>query len=247
MERHKKKLIMNNTVAIVQARMDSTRFPAKVMRCIGNTPLIEILLRRLNQSERIDKIILATSYNLENQSMIEHVRNLGFHVYVGSENDVLDRYYQAALAFKAKSVVRITGDCPLIDPTLVDRIIEKFEADQIDYVENQNPPTYPDGLDTEVFSFAALEIAWIEAKTHHEREHVTPYFYTSNKFQLGEFENPQDLSSLRWTVDYKEDLELVRKIVRLIPNRPILMENILDLFSKYPKLKKINQDFAMKL
>ena len=118
------------TIAIVQARMGSTRLPNKVMRCIGGTPMIELLLKRLNKSRRIDKIILATSKKSENKTLVEHVESLGFKVFEGSEKDVLDRYYQVARRILPETVVRITGDCPLIDPVLVDEVIKRYELEQ---------------------------------------------------------------------------------------------------------------------
>ena len=171
-------------VAIVQARMDSTRYPNKVMRKICGTPMIGILLERLRRAKNIEQIILATSKNLSNNSLADFVNALGYVVYKGSEADVLDRYYNAAKDTNADVVVRVTGDCPLIDPALVDAVIEKFMNTNVDYVTNASPPTYPDGLDTEVFSFRALETAWGQAKTPGEREHVTSYIRESGLFKV---------------------------------------------------------------
>ena len=126
--------------------------------------LIEILFHRLSNSKKIDKLILATSQNTENDLLVETIEKLGFEIFRGSENDVLDRYYKAAMHYMPKAVVRITGDCPIIDPHLVDEVISIYEQEKVDYVSNTNPPTYPDGLDTEVFSFEALKIAHAQAK-----------------------------------------------------------------------------------
>ena len=149
-------------LAIIQARMGSTRFPDKVMRPIGGVPLIELLLERLSRSKRIDQIVLATSTGARNAKMVEHVRSLGYTVFQGSENDVLGRYYHAAKLHSPEVVLRITGDCPLIDPDVVDQVIDRFLVERVDYASNANPPTYPDGLDTEVFTFEALEQGWRE-------------------------------------------------------------------------------------
>jgi glutamate-1-semialdehyde 2,1-aminomutase len=136
------------TVAIVQARMGSIRFPEKVMQPVAGVPMIELLLTRLARSRQIDRIVLATSDDRRNQPLASHVKKLGFDVYQGSENDVLDRYYQSAKCYEAEIIVRITGDCPLIDPQLVDLIIAAFKANKVDYASNTSPATYPDGLDT---------------------------------------------------------------------------------------------------
>jgi len=200
------------TVAIVQARMGSVRFPNKVMRPICGTPVIGLLLERLSHSKRIDQIVLATSQDSRNEPLAEYVRELGYVVYRGSEGDVLDRYYQAANEAKADIVVRITGDCPLIDPQVVDVVIDLFQRQKVDYIANICPPTFPDGLDTEVFSFQALERAWRDAKEPYQREHVTPFIRESGLFRIENLSNEYNHSSERWTVDEPEDFEVVQKV-----------------------------------
>ena len=200
------------TLAIIQARMGSTRFPNKVMKKINGIPLIELLLIRLSQAKYVDKIILATSEHPQNFPMVEHVKQLGYPVYQGSENDVLERYYQSALTFSPDTVVRITGDCPLIDPQVVDSVIAEFEKSHADYASNVSPPSYPDGLDTEVFTFAALERARKEANQSREREHVTPYIRESGLFRMVNIGNISDCSNERWTVDEPEDFEVIKNI-----------------------------------
>ncbi len=200
------------TVAIVQARMGSTRFPKKVMQTICGMPMIGLLLKRLANSKRIDKIILATSGDLRNDPLAEYVQTLGYTVFRGSEEDVLDRYYHAAKEAEADLVVRITGDCPLVDPVLVDEVISKLINDGVDYASNTVPPTYPDGLDVEVFTFLALENAWNNAKAPQEREHVTPFIYQSGKFSLTSLTCDTDYSGERWTVDEPADFEVAKKV-----------------------------------
>ena len=152
-------------VAIIQARMGSTRLPNKVMMEIGHVPMIELLIKRLSDSKRIDKIVLATSDNKNNKPLISHVKGLGYEVFIGDEDDVLGRYFHAAKLFEADSIVRVTGDCPLIDSTLVDKVIEGFIDSNSDYASNREPPTYPDGLDVEVISIeSALEAIGIPIK-----------------------------------------------------------------------------------
>lgn len=206
-------------VAIVQARMGSTRFPQKVMQPICSTPMIGLLLERLSKAKLIDRIILATSTDQRNEPLVQYVRALGFDTYQGSEDDVLDRYYQAARIAGANIVVRITGDCPLIDPELVDSVISLFLKNGVDYATNTNPPSYPDGLDVAVFSFEALEIAWKNAKQPRQREHVTPYIRESSQFVRINLTNERDYSRERWTVDEPEDLEVIRKIFKYFSPR----------------------------
>lgn len=200
------------TIAIVQARMGSTRFPNKVMRAINGVPMIELLLHRLSKAKQVDQIILATSIDPRNKPLAEHVRGLGYEVFQGSENDVLERFYQAAKPYQPDTVVRITGDCPLIDPDLVDQIIAAYETQKVDYVTNTLPPTYPDGLDIEVFSFFSLELAAQKATKSDEREHVTPFIRKSGLFRASNVANEHDYSLERWTVDESADFEVIAAV-----------------------------------
>jgi len=230
------------TVAIVQARMSSTRFPNKVMRPICGIPMIGLLLQRLSNAKRIDEVVLATSEDPSNEPLAAYVHGLGYSVHRGSEHDVLDRYYRAARAAGAQIVVRVTGDCPLIDPELVDAVVEKFLQSGADYASNVRPPTYPDGLDVEVFSFVALESAWSQARTPREREHVTPFLYESAQFRLTNLAQPEDLSAARWTVDEPEDLEVVRGVFKHFhPRRDFAWHEVAALRSSHPQLFMINR------
>ena len=148
-----------DVLLIVQARMNSTRLPGKVLKKVGDRSLIEILLTRLSKSKMVDRIVLATSKNKENSPLASTVEKLGFDVFRGSEDDVLNRYYQTAKKYAPKTIVRITGDCPIIDPLIVDKVIYLYQNKCADYASNTNPPTYPDGLDVEVFSFDMLKEA----------------------------------------------------------------------------------------
>lgn len=199
-------------VAIVQARMGSTRLPNKVMMPINGVPMIELLLQRLSRAGRLDQVVLATSLSEANAPMVEHVRGLGYLCVQGSENDVLDRFLLAASEAAADVVVRITGDCPLVDPALVDECISRFLASDVDYFSNICPPTYPDGLDIEVVRVDALKRAMRESSKTFDHEHVTPYVRESGLFTIGNMANESDLSGLRWTVDELADLELVRRV-----------------------------------
>jgi glutamate-1-semialdehyde 2,1-aminomutase len=229
-------------VGIVQARLGSTRFPNKVMRHVGGVPMIELLLRRLARSKRLNKIILATTDSARDQPLADHVGRLGYEVFRGSETDVLDRYYQAARPHQPSTVVRITGDCPLLDPELVDTAIEAYFAQSVDYLSNTQPPTYPDGLDVEVFSFAVLEQAAADATRPMEREHVTPFMGESGRFKIGNFAHGEDLSSERWTVDEAADFEVVSAVfAHFHPRIDFGWQEVLLLRRAQPQLFQANQ------
>ena len=199
-------------VAVVQARMGSTRFPNKVMKPICGIPMIGLLLERLSCAQKVDQIVLATSSDPRNHPLVEYVETLGYAVYQGSEEDVLDRYYYAACEANADVVVRITGDCPLVDPDLVDEHVDSLLVDDWDYVSNTLSPTFPDGLDIEVFKFIALSKAWHEASSRFDREHVTPYIKQADGFRRRNIEYTSNYSLERWTVDEPEDFEVVKKV-----------------------------------
>ncbi len=229
------------TVAIVQARMGSTRFPGKVMELIGNQKLIEIVHLRLSQSEKIDQIVVATSKNSNNNKLIKFLNEKNYFVYQGSEKNVLQRYYEAANEFNADTIVRITADCPLIDVKLVDQCIEKYQLSNVDYLSNVEPTSFPDGLDVEVFSFKSLSEANNLAKSDFDREHVTPLIRSLKTNTTGAITYPIDYSSYRWSVDEPEDLELVRRIFKFFsPNIYFSWEKVLDMNKQYPESFYIN-------
>jgi glutamate-1-semialdehyde 2,1-aminomutase len=229
-------------LAIVQARMGSTRLPGKVLKKVCGKPLIEILLHRLSRAKKIDKIILATSVSKENDSLTETVEKLGFDVFRGSEDDVLDRYYEAAKPYSLEAVVRITGDCPIIDPQLVDEVIGLYQENNVDYVSNTEPSTYPDGLDTEVFSFIALETAYNKAVESFEREHVTPFIRTNGQFKLANYSNEIDLSGERWTVDEPEDSEVIENIINhFLPDLYFSWRDVIQLKQSHPNCFAANR------
>lgn len=229
-------------VAVVQARMGSTRFPNKVMRALGKSTMVGQLLSRLALTEEVDQIVLATSDHARNAPLVEHVRALEFGVYQGSENDVLDRYYHAAAKAAADVVVRVTGDCPLVDPSLVDDLVRSFKRGGFDYICNTDPPTYPDGLDVEVFSFKALERAWQETMRPYDREHVTPYIRESGSFAKQNKAYSQDLSQLRWTVDEPEDFQVVEAVfAHFHPRTDFSWLEVLELQQARPELFSANR------
>ena len=228
-------------VAIVQARMGSTRLPKKVMKLINSVPMIELLLARLSRSKKIDKIVLATSEDPLNQTLIDHVSGLGFVCEQGSENDVLERYVDVAEKHAADIIVRITGDCPLVDPQLVDECISRFHQENVDYLTNTLILSYPDGLDIEVVRFSALRKALQESSKPFDREHVTPYVRESGLFSTFSYEHDEDLSELRWTVDNFEDFEVISNVFQhFTPNLHFGWREILALQLSQPKLFTAN-------
>ena len=228
---------------IVQARMGSSRLPGKTLLKIDDkNTVLDFVINQLSSSNLLDEIIIATT-NLESDNVIENfVKNMNVDVFRGKSNDVLDRYFQCAKHFSIDTIVRITGDNPLVDPTIIDNLIQKFTLNSYDYLSNAHVRTFPYGTEVEIFSFESLEQAWKNAILPSEREHVTPYFYNnSNLFNIHNEKQSNNISNLRWTVDREDDLFLVKSIVSKIIKRPILLDDILNLFSKEPKLFKINE------
>jgi glutamate-1-semialdehyde aminotransferase/spore coat polysaccharide biosynthesis protein SpsF (cytidylyltransferase family) len=201
--------------AIVQARVSSSRFPGKVLAPLGGEPLAVYLLRRLARAERVDTVMLATSTAADDAVLAETVERAGFRVYRGSLDDVLTRFVEAARLVQPDTVVRITGDCPLVDPDTLDAMLDRFARGDFDYLSNVSPPTFPDGLDIEIIKLAALEIALAEARPGHQREHVTPFVRENpHRFKLGNFANPAgDESRYRLTIDLPADLANVTALV----------------------------------
>lgn len=229
-------------IAVVQARMGSTRLPNKVMKPINGVPMIGVLLSRLSKSKKIDQIVLATSEDERNNPLVEYVQSLGYVVFQGSENDVLDRYYHAVEKLAPKVVVRITGDCPLVDASLVDEVITGYESAQVDYFSNINPPTFPDGLDIEVFKFTALKAAWEQASTTFQREHVTPFIREDAQFSRANHAFTEDYSTSRWTVDEPEDYDLISRIFsHFAPNILFSWQEVIALMKSKPDLFEVNK------
>jgi len=238
-------------VAIIQARMGSTRLPGKVMKEILGKPVILWGLDRVSYSKLIDEIVVAIPYGKENDVIVDTIKEYNDKIVTtrGSEDDVLDRYYQAAVQANADVVVRITSDCPLIDPVVIDNVIERFLDNDCDYCSNSLTRTYPRGLDTEVFSFKVLDEAWNKAKKDYEREHVTPYIIENpDKFKLVNVANDINLSDLRWTLDTREDFEFISVVYkRICPKKQLfLMGDVLELLDREPELIDINRHIKQK-
>jgi len=231
-------------IAIVQARMGSTRLPGKVLQTILEKTVLEHIVERLGCSTLVDKIIVATTKERTDDE-IEHLCNrINITCFRGSQDDVLDRFYRAALMFSTDIIVRITADDPLKDPEIVDKAIQIMLENDYDYVSNTIEPTYPEGIDVEVFTFAALKKAHQEARRASEREHVTPYIWKNpDKFKIYNFKNGEDFSSLRWTLDTEDDLIFIRKVYAALykEGQIFLMKDILELIKKEPTFSLINK------
>ncbi|RKL68341.1 acylneuraminate cytidylyltransferase [Salipaludibacillus neizhouensis] len=236
-------------VAIIQARMGSTRLPGKVLKKINNKPLLEYQIERLKRSTYIDQLVIATTNKKSDDAIVEFCKSVGLSYFRGSEEDVLSRYYEAAKYFAAEVVVRITSDCPIIDPNVVDYVIATFKNNEYDYVSNTLERSYPRGMDTEVFAINVLKKAYKDAYKPFEREHVTPYIYLNPEmFKLYNLEYMTDQSSHRWTVDTKEDFILIEKILENFKSldNDFSMEDTLSFLNKHPDLKEINADIEQK-
>jgi spore coat polysaccharide biosynthesis protein SpsF len=226
--------------AIIQARMGSTRLPKKVLLPLGDTTVLGWVVRRVKESRKISEVVVATSDASEDDAIVHLCEELGVKVFRGDPTDVLDRYYQIAKQLGVKNICRVTGDCPLIDPDVIDRVATEFEKVGCDYISTGRvTSTFPDGMDTEIFSFTALETAWKEAKLPSEREHVTPYIWNHpEKFKISEIKNDKDLSSVRLTIDEKSDYEVLQRIVTNV--HPLSMDVIVQYLAKNPDIAAIN-------
>ncbi len=236
----------SKTVAIIQARLGSTRLPGKVLADIASHPMLWHVVTRASRATLLDEVIVATSTSASDDALAAWCEQNFIPVVRGSENDVLDRFYQAAKSHNATTIVRITADCPLIDPQVIDKVIRRFQQGDVAYAANCLRYTYPDGLDTEVFSFAALETAWREATKPSEREHVTPYI-RNGSFAIVNVENEVDLSplNLRWTVDEPADLEFIRSIFAALAAKEFFtMSDVLTVTAESPELNTLNSGIA---
>lgn len=233
------------TVIIVQARMTSTRLPGKVLKKVLGKPLLEYQIERLKRVNLADEIVIATTINSTDLPIVELCNRLSIPYFRGSEDDVLARYYGAAKEHHADVVVRITSDCPLIDPQVIDKVIQFYleHRYEYDYVSNCLERTYPRGMDTEIFSFIALHQAFVEATAQPEREHVTPFIYMHpERYRLTQVIYSENQSSHRWTVDTPEDFELIKRIIEVLypQTTKFTLEDCLYLLNLYPDWSLIN-------
>lgn len=232
------------TNAIIQARCGSSRFPNKVFAEIGGKSLIWHVVNRLTYAKTIDKIVIATTTNAKDDIIEKWCKENNVACYRGSEDDVLNRYYSASVAFPSDIVVRITADDPFKEPSVIDAVVNKLINEGYDHVTNNFPPSFPEGLDCEAFKFSALKKSEETTQDPFEREHVTQYIYHNpDKFKIGNVSSVRNLSSLRWTIDKSADYEMVKAVYahRDPKNKGILlMDEILDILEKNPEISKIN-------
>jgi spore coat polysaccharide biosynthesis protein SpsF len=237
----------SKVVAIIQARMGSTRLPGKVLARVRGNPMLSYVVGRVRAAKTLDEVVVATTTKPADDAIVAFCRERGVNCFRGSEEDVLDRYYQVAREHAAEAVVRITSDCPLIDPEIVDKTVRGFLVERPDYASNSLVRTYPRGLDTEVMTFRALEVAWREARQPYQRTHVTPYIYENpGRFKILPVTGDRDYTAYRWTVDTPEDLELVRAVYDRLGGDSFLLNDIVRLMEREPELAEINRSVAQK-
>ena len=235
-------------IAIIQARMGSTRLPGKVLKEINGKPMLSYLLDRVKQSKKLDKVIIATS-TLDKDDAIElYCKEKDIECFRGSEDDVLSRYYECAKEYNPDIVVRITADCPLQDPQIIDSVIQKFEDSKVEYCANTVPVktnTYPDGTDVEVFSMEALTKAYNEVKDAHFREHVTFQFWQTDEYKSVQYVGNKDYSKYRITVDYPEDFEVVKFIFDELKKRKSFgyLDEVIEIIDNNEDIKNKNGQY----
>lgn len=233
-------------LAVLQARVSSTRLPGKVLLPILGAPMLARQIERVRRSRRIDRLVVATGDGAEDDAVAGLCEGIGVECFRGSLHDVLDRFYRAAAPHRPRHVVRLTGDCPLADWTVIDRAVDFHLEGGYDYASNALEPSWPDGLDVEVVRFEALETAWREARLPSEREHVLPFVHRRpERFRLGSLRDATDLSGLRWTVDEPADLAFVSRVYEaLYPADPAFgTEDVLRLLRERPEISALNRGF----
>jgi spore coat polysaccharide biosynthesis protein SpsF len=228
--------------------MGSTRLPGKVLEEIGGETMLSRVVKRTKQARSLHEIIVATTTAEKDNTIVDECQRFQFAVYRGEEHDVLDRYYHTALAYKLNTIVRVTSDCPLIDPTIIDRVIGAFLSESPDYASNVVERTYPLGLDVEVMTIDALTRAWSESEKPYERIHVTPFIYQKpDLFHLLHIKGDVDYSHYRWTVDTPEDLVFVRTIYERFGNSDsVSWKEVVGLLESEPELIGINRHIRQK-
>jgi Spore coat polysaccharide biosynthesis protein F, CMP-KDO synthetase homolog len=235
-------------VAITQARYGSTRLPAKILKEVSGKTLLEIHLERILMSKLVDKLTVATTNEIGSEKIISIAQKYNLNTYQGSVNDVLDRFYNAALIESPDYIVRITSDCPFIDPIVIDRVIDVCITSNNDYVSNTLHPTYPDGIDVEVFTFKSLERAYNEASLKSDREHVTPYIWKNSSFKGGTIfksdnvSNEKDYSNYRITVDTLDDYMVIKALIQALGiDKPWI--DYINYLERNPDIRQINDHY----
>jgi spore coat polysaccharide biosynthesis protein SpsF len=243
---HLKDFKKNKVGIIVQARMGSKRFPGKIMKKVNGYPMLNHMLNQIKKSKLHDEIIIATSLKKENDIVRNFCKKNKINCFSGSENNLVNRFYLCAKKYKLDTIVRLTADCPLIDPTIIDLCIKKFLSKKFDFVANTSPPnnkSYPDGVDAEVFSFKTIQTVNSKCKSKKDLEHVTPYIWRKKKeYRLFRFNLKKDLSKYRFTLDYKEDFVLIKKILINLYNKKkkITMNNVIQYIKQNKNVYLLN-------
>lgn len=229
-------------LAIIQARMGSSRLPNKVLLNLGGRSVLENVINRVKNSSLVDEVIVATTIEKQDIEIVKLCSNNNIRVFCGSENDVLDRYYQAAKLIQPQNVIRITADCPLIDPLVIDEVIKVHCDGDYDYTSNTIQETFPDGEDVEIMKFDILKEAWIEANMASQREHVTQYIIKNEKYRKFNVRYREDISNKRWTLDNEDDYTLISEIYGRLSSydNSFGMSEVLDLLTLYPEMESIN-------
>jgi spore coat polysaccharide biosynthesis protein SpsF (cytidylyltransferase family) len=225
--------------------MSSSRLPGKVLANIAGKTMLERVVERVRSIKNIDDVVVATTTDINDDPIVNEATRLGVEAFKGHPTDVLDRYFEAANTHNAEVIVRVTADCPLLDPHVAENVIERFLQTKVDYCSNIRPPTYPDGLDVEVLTAQALEISWHDAKLESDREHVTTYIRRTNpdRFTKSNVEHHVDLSSMRWTIDEPQDLEFMRTLLPRLEDKhenATRLENVLEILRGYPDVAILN-------
>ncbi len=234
---------------IIQARMGSSRLPGKVLKKIQGKTILAILLERVLLAKRVDKVVVATTFKKIDRAIVDFCKKHKFNYFCGSEKDVLKRYYDCATKFNGNTIIRVTSDCPLVDPAVIDKTIELFYKKKVDYAANTIPPhsrKWPDGSDVEVFSMKALKKCYLRARNE-QREHVTFYLWKSKPlFKIAQLKNKQDWSKYRYTIDYQEDLSRLEKIVKVLRKKNIFgnTQDIVNIINDKIEEKTIDKKFS---
>tara|TARA_B100000212_G_scaffold336766_1_gene310567 strand:+ start:1529 stop:2323 length:795 start_codon:yes stop_codon:yes gene_type:complete len=233
---------------IVQARLGSSRLPGKVLfKLDKDITLLDFLIKRIQSAKNVDKIIVATTKNQNDIPLINHCKKMNYEYFIGSEDDCLERHFQCAKKYSPKSITKIPSDVPFVDPKIIDKVISLFSTANFDYVSNLHPPTYPDGVDVETFSFSALKKSYLEASMKFHREHTTPYMWDNpNLFKIGSVKSDQRknyFNEYRFTIDYIEDFKFLSKVYDdYVKNNPdFTWIDIVDFLDDNPILKEINK------
>jgi spore coat polysaccharide biosynthesis protein SpsF len=237
---------MNNTIAIIQARMGSDRLPGKVLLKAYNIPLLQIMVERVSNAKEIDKIVIATSVEKQDKEIVNFCKKRNIEYFCGSEKDVLGRYKKAADKFHANTVVRLTGDNPITDPVIIDKVVKKFHSDDFDFVSNfyPYPRTFPEGFSVEVFKKKILDEGYEKTQKPSDREHVTFFMWMQpEKYKIFRVDNKENVSKYRLTLDYQEDYQVIKEIIEsMYPKNPLFsMSEVISWLEKNPKIKKINE------